>query len=75
MFGQIGHTQPRRIAARSVANRISQELGTLLGDAVGFVNVFNFDLSDGQCHLDVDALEAACSGNEAACNEILAQGR
>jgi ATP-dependent helicase HrpA len=36
VFGQIGHTQPRRIAARSVANRISQELGTLLGDAVGF---------------------------------------
>ncbi|NIO40478.1 MAG: ATP-dependent RNA helicase HrpA, partial [Burkholderiales bacterium] len=36
VFGQIGHTQPRRIAARSVANRISQELGTPLGDAVGF---------------------------------------
>ena len=36
VFGQIGHTQPRRIAARSVANRISQELGMPLGDAVGF---------------------------------------
>lgn len=46
-----------------------------LGDSVGFVNVFNFDLSDGQCHLDIDALEAACTGNEAACNEVLAEGR
>jgi ATP-dependent helicase HrpA len=36
VFGQIGHTQPRRIAARSVANRISQELGTTLGHAIGF---------------------------------------
>ena len=46
-----------------------------LGDAVGFVNVFNFDPSDGQCHLDINALEAACAGNEATCNEILAEGR
>ena len=36
VYGQIGHTQPRRIAARSVANRISQELGSSLGDVVGF---------------------------------------
>ncbi len=34
--GLIGHTQPRRIAARAVAARIAQELGTPLGDAVGF---------------------------------------
>src|SRR5438445_10277863 len=34
--GQIGHTQPRRIAARSVAQRIADELGTGLGEAVGF---------------------------------------
>ena len=32
----IGHTQPRRIAARSVANRISEELETKVGDLVGF---------------------------------------
>jgi ATP-dependent helicase HrpA len=31
----IGHTQPRRIAARSVAERLSQELGTPLGGLVG----------------------------------------
>jgi ATP-dependent helicase HrpA len=34
--GQIGHTQPRRIAARSVAERIAEELGTQLGDIVGY---------------------------------------
>ncbi|MCB2412127.1 ATP-dependent RNA helicase HrpA [Demequina sp. TTPB684] len=34
--GQIGHTQPRRIAARSVADRIAEELGTTLGDIIGY---------------------------------------
>jgi ATP-dependent helicase HrpA len=34
--GQIGHTQPRRIAARTVADRIATELGTRLGDVVGY---------------------------------------
>ncbi|MBO0805338.1 MAG: ATP-dependent RNA helicase HrpA [Nocardiopsaceae bacterium] len=34
--GQIGHTQPRRIAARTVAERIAEELGTNLGDIVGY---------------------------------------
>ena len=32
----IGHTQPRRIAARSVAERIAEELGTELGQTVGY---------------------------------------
>ena len=32
----IGHTQPRRIAARTVAERIAEELGTELGDLVGY---------------------------------------
>ena len=32
----IGHTQPRRIAARSVSERIAEELGTELGDLVGY---------------------------------------
>ncbi len=32
----IGHTQPRRIAARAVATRIAEELGTELGDLVGY---------------------------------------
>src|SRR5262250_912276 len=34
--GQIGHTQPRRIAARTVAERIATELGTEIGTAVGY---------------------------------------
>jgi len=34
--GQIGHTQPRRLAARSVANRIAEELGETLGQTVSF---------------------------------------
>jgi ATP-dependent helicase HrpA len=39
--GMIGHTQPRRIAARSVAARIADELSTPLGAAVGFQIRFN----------------------------------
>ncbi|MEW2176106.1 ATP-dependent RNA helicase HrpA [Streptomyces sp. NPDC005406] len=34
--GMIGHTQPRRIAARTVAERIAEELSTPLGEAVGW---------------------------------------
>jgi ATP-dependent helicase HrpA len=36
VLGQIGHTQPRRLAARSVAERIANELDTPLGDVVGY---------------------------------------
>ncbi|MEM9414765.1 MAG: ATP-dependent RNA helicase HrpA [Planctomycetota bacterium] len=39
--GLIGHTQPRRIAARSVAARVSEELGSTLGSAVGYKVRFN----------------------------------
>jgi ATP-dependent helicase HrpA len=34
--GLVGHTQPRRIAASSIARRIAQELATPLGEVVGF---------------------------------------
>ncbi len=34
--GLIGHTQPRRLAARTVAERIADELGTPLGTTVGY---------------------------------------
>ncbi len=44
--GLIGHTQPRRIAARSVASRIAQELKTPLGEAVGYKVRFNDKLSE-----------------------------
>ena len=44
--GQIGHTQPRRIAARSVAERIAEELAVPLGDAVGYKVRFTDRASD-----------------------------
>jgi ATP-dependent helicase HrpA len=39
--GVIGHTQPRRLAARTVAERIADELGVPLGEAVGFAVRFS----------------------------------
>ncbi len=39
--GLIGHTQPRRIAARTVASRIAEELGQPLGETVGYQVRFN----------------------------------
>jgi len=44
--GLIGHTQPRRIAARTVANRIADELGTKLGEQVGYKVRFNDQVSE-----------------------------
>lgn len=43
--GLIGHTQPRRLAARSVAERIAEELGSPLGEAVGYKVRFNDNTS------------------------------
>jgi ATP-dependent helicase HrpA len=45
--GQIGHTQPRRIAARTVAERIAEELHTPLGDVVGYKVRFTDKSGDG----------------------------
>jgi ATP-dependent helicase HrpA len=39
--GMIGHTQPRRLAARTVAQRIAAETGTRLGELVGYQVRFN----------------------------------
>src|SRR5690349_12420848 len=39
--GVIGHTQPRRLAARTVAERIADELGVPLGEAVGYAVRFS----------------------------------
>ena len=44
--GLIGHTQPRRIAARSVAERISHELGTEIGQIVGYAVRFTDRVGD-----------------------------
>ncbi|WP_328520685.1 ATP-dependent RNA helicase HrpA [Kribbella sp. NBC_00359] len=44
--GMIGHTQPRRLAARTVAERIAEELGTELGETIGFAVRFTDKVSD-----------------------------
>lgn len=44
--GMIGCTQPRRLAARSVARRVAEELGTPLGEVVGFQVRFNDQVSE-----------------------------
>ena len=44
--GLIGHTQPRRLAARTVANRIAEELQTPLGGRVGYQVRFHDQVSD-----------------------------
>ncbi|WP_420108109.1 ATP-dependent RNA helicase HrpA, partial [Mycolicibacter arupensis] len=44
--GTIGHTQPRRLAARTVAARIADELASPLGDVVGYAVRFTDRVSD-----------------------------
>lgn len=44
--GYIGHTQPRRLAARSIANRLAEELKTEVGHLVGFKVRFSDHVSD-----------------------------
>ncbi|MFF3855116.1 ATP-dependent RNA helicase HrpA [Micromonospora sp. NPDC002575] len=46
VHGLIGHTQPRRLAARTVADRIAEELGTELGDVVGYKVRFTDQVGD-----------------------------
>ncbi len=50
IFGLIGHTQPRRIAARALANRVAEELGTTVGGAVGYQVRFT-DHTGPQCRI------------------------
>ncbi len=44
--GRIGHTQPRRIAARAVAERVALELGSEVGDLVGYTVRFTDEVKD-----------------------------
>ncbi len=50
--GMIGHTQPRRIAARAVASRIADEMGESLGKSVGYKVRFT-DVTSPECFLKV----------------------
>ncbi len=45
--GMIGHTQPRRLAARTVARRIAEETGASLGEEVGFAVRFSDQVGTG----------------------------
>ena len=45
--GMIGHTQPRRVAARTIAERVADELGTTIGDGVGYTVRFDDKVGDG----------------------------
>ena len=44
--GLIGHTQPRRLAARSIAERVAEELGGTVGEVVGYTVRFTDRVSD-----------------------------
>ena len=46
VHGLIGHTQPRRVAARTIAERVADELGTTIGGTVGFTVRFNDRVGD-----------------------------
>ena len=50
--GMIGHTQPRRIAARALASRLAAELGVRVGGAVGFQVRFD-DRTGPDCRIKV----------------------
>ncbi|MBG7603307.1 MAG: ATP-dependent RNA helicase HrpA, partial [Actinobacteria bacterium] len=45
--GMIGHTQPRRVAARTIAERIADELGSKLGADVGYTVRFTDQVAEG----------------------------
>ena len=69
-LGTIGHTQPRRIAARSVAARIAEELQTELGDLVGYKVRFNDQISDNtQIKLMTDGILLAEIQNDRFLNQ------
>ena len=52
IFGMIGHTQPRRVAARTVAHRIAEELNVKFGEQVGYQVRFT-DQSNPETHIKV----------------------
>ncbi len=63
--GLIGHTQPRRLAARTVAARIAEELNTSLGDRVGYQVRFHEQVNDStQVKLMTDGILLAETRND-----------
>ncbi|MGI8936878.1 MAG: ATP-dependent RNA helicase HrpA [Iamia sp.] len=46
VLGLVGHTQPRRVAARTIAERVAEELGSEVGGAVGYAVRFTDRVGD-----------------------------
>jgi ATP-dependent helicase HrpA len=68
--GFIGHTQPRRIAARTVADRIAEELGEPMGKSVGYKIRFNDKThADSLVKLMTDGILLAESQNDPYLNQ------
>ena len=68
--GKIGHTQPRRLAARSVTSRIAQELNTQPGEAVGYkVRFTDTTSADSYIKLMTDGILLAEINNDRWLNE------
>ncbi|MSP28463.1 MAG: ATP-dependent RNA helicase HrpA [Methylococcales bacterium] len=68
--GFIGHTQPRRIAARTVADRIAEELGEPMGKSVGYKIRFNDKThSESLIKLMTDGILLAESQNDPYLNQ------
>ncbi|MGF1788349.1 ATP-dependent RNA helicase HrpA [Photobacterium swingsii] len=68
--GMIGHTQPRRLAARSVATRIAEEMQCELGSYVGYKVRFNDQVSDrSQVKLMTDGILLAEIQNDRFLNQ------
>ncbi|RWX57383.1 ATP-dependent RNA helicase HrpA [Photobacterium chitinilyticum] len=68
--GMIGHTQPRRLAARTVANRIAEELQCELGSYVGYKVRFNDKVSErSQVKLMTDGILLAEIQNDRYLNQ------
>jgi len=69
-YGMIGHTQPRRIAAQSVCNRIAGELNTEVGKVVGYKIRFGDHTSaDGYIKLMTDGILLAEIQNDRLLNQ------
>ncbi|ESK40918.1 ATP-dependent helicase HrpA [Acinetobacter nectaris CIP 110549] len=65
LTGMIGHTQPRRLAARSVSQRIAEEVGETLGQSISFKVRFNEQgSSDSICRLMTDGILLAELGHD-----------
>ena len=65
----IGHTQPRRLAARNIAARLAEELGTTLGQQVGFKIRFGDQTTDQtQIKLMTDGILLAETGSDRSLN-------